>query len=121
MLPSGFGPEEEMERMDLVVRLVFKTSSGRITPPVAGSIPALSATPKRGGQQGLSELIKILLPSTFQGHHNGFHDHSYGNFGGTGAFLSGFWVRALSAVRRTFLCAGRDFPRRQPISCGCRE
>jgi hypothetical protein len=28
--------------MHLVVRLVFKTSSGRITPPVAGSIPALS-------------------------------------------------------------------------------
>lgn len=28
--------------MNLVVQLVFKTSSGRIIPPVAGSIPALS-------------------------------------------------------------------------------
>ena len=32
-----------MERKDLVVQLVFKTNSGRITPFVAGSIPALSA------------------------------------------------------------------------------
>ena len=31
------------ERMELVFRLVFKTSSGRITTSVAGSIPALSA------------------------------------------------------------------------------
>ena len=30
------------ERMKLVFQLVFKTSSGRITPSVAGSIPALS-------------------------------------------------------------------------------
>lgn len=30
------------ERKDLVVRLVFKTSIGRITPSEAGSIPALS-------------------------------------------------------------------------------
>jgi len=29
--------------MGLVAQLVFKTSSGRITPSVAGSIPALSA------------------------------------------------------------------------------
>ncbi len=34
--------------MELVFRLVFKTSGGRITPSVAGSIPALSA-PKPGG------------------------------------------------------------------------
>ncbi len=33
--------------MDLVFRLVFKTSSGRITPSVAGSIPALSANDLR--------------------------------------------------------------------------
>jgi hypothetical protein len=31
------------ERMGLVSRLVFKTNSRRITPAVAGSIPALSA------------------------------------------------------------------------------
>ena len=30
------------EGLELVFRLVFKTSSGRITPSVAGSIPALS-------------------------------------------------------------------------------
>lgn len=33
------------ERKDLVVQLVFKTNDGRITPFVAGSIPALSANP----------------------------------------------------------------------------
>lgn len=34
--------KNNVERMDLVFRLVFKTSSGRIIPAVAGSIPALS-------------------------------------------------------------------------------
>ncbi len=31
------------ERMELVFQLVFKTNNRRITPAVAGSIPALSA------------------------------------------------------------------------------
>lgn len=34
---------KHIERMNLVVRPVCKTGSGRITPLVAGSIPALSA------------------------------------------------------------------------------
>jgi hypothetical protein len=35
--------------LELVFRLVFKTSGGRITPSVAGSIPALSAGDRSGG------------------------------------------------------------------------
>ena len=38
----------DVERMDLVFRLVFKTSSGRIIPSVAGSIPALSVPTNHG-------------------------------------------------------------------------
>ena len=37
------------EGKDLVVRLVFKTSRRRITPPLAGSIPALSDFPADHG------------------------------------------------------------------------
>jgi hypothetical protein len=42
--PRGYMPETFIiERTGLVAQLVFKTSSGRIKPSVAGSIPALSA------------------------------------------------------------------------------
>ena len=41
---SGYVPDTMIiERTGLVAQLVFKTSSGRIKPSVAGSIPALSA------------------------------------------------------------------------------
>jgi hypothetical protein len=44
------------EGLELVFRLVFKTSGGRITPSVAGSIPALSVGGVSNGVVGFEEV-----------------------------------------------------------------
>jgi hypothetical protein len=46
------------EGLELVFRLVLKTSGGRITPSVAGSIPALSAA---GAARGASPQEAAIL------------------------------------------------------------
>jgi hypothetical protein len=46
--------------LELVFRLVLKTSGGRITPSVAGSIPALSAAGAACGDSPQEAAIVLL-------------------------------------------------------------
>ena len=49
-----------MEGTGLVSQLVFKTSSGRITPSVAGSIPALSANFIANSDENMQEKLRAI-------------------------------------------------------------